>query len=206
MTTPHDTTDQRESDRPVREIVTRLEERASHDSVILRDLLQAGGAASFIPALIVPALLVVSPLSGIPFFSTFCGIAIAFIAAQMLFKRQHLHLPDLLTRQSVPGEKLRTGLTKMHRVADFLDRRTQEGRLHQLVGSGGRILPQLLCVIAGAMMPLLEIVPFSSSIIGAAVLSFAVALLTQDGLFVLIGMVIMATLATVLSLVVGGAF
>ncbi|MCD1627382.1 exopolysaccharide biosynthesis protein [Seohaeicola saemankumensis] len=206
MTDPNDSTDQRNADRPVREIVTRLEERADHDSVTLRDLLQAGGAASFIPALIVPALLVVSPLSGIPFFSTFCGITIAFIAAQMLFKRQHLHLPDLLTRQTVPGEKLRAGLLKMHHIADFLDRRTHEGRLHQLVGNGGRILPQLLCVIAGAMMPLLEIVPFSSSIIGAAVLSFAVALLTQDGLFVLIGMVIMATLATVLSLVVGGAF
>jgi hypothetical protein len=206
MTQQHDNAAKDGSDRPVRAIVTRLEQNAQHDSVVLRDLLQAGGAASFVPALLVPALLVVSPLSGIPFFSTFCGIAITFIAAQMLFKRQHLHLPDLVTKRRLPGDKLRTGLHKMRRVADVLDRLTHEGRLHQLVGSGGRILPQLLCVIAGLTMPLLEIVPFSSSIIGAAVLSFAVALLTRDGLFVLIGMVILATLAAVLSFVLGGAF
>jgi hypothetical protein len=41
----------------------------------------------------------------------------------------------------------------------------------------------------------LEIVPFSSSILGAAVLCFSVSLLTRDGLFVVFGMAIMAAVA-----------
>lgn len=184
-------------DRPVRHVVDRLEERAQEDSVTLRNLVEACGTASFVPAMMVPALLVVSPLSGIPLFSSFCGITIAFIAAQMLFKRSHLYLPDAVTRRKVSGDRLRGGLKKMRRVADFLDRHTHKGRLRQLVGRGGRILPQLLCVIAGALMPLLEIVPFSSSILGAAVLSFSVGLLTRDGVFVLAGMAIMGTAAVV---------
>lgn len=181
--------------RPVRAIIARLEQGAHANEVTLKNLLEAGGTASFVPAIMVPALLVVSPLSGVPLFSTFCGITIAFIAAQMLLQRDHLYIPDVVTRQSVSGERVRAGLVKMHRMADFLDRHTHNGRLGRIVRRRGRLLPQALCLVAGVVMPLLEIVPFSSSIIGTAVLCHAVALLTRDGAFVLIGMAIMSLAA-----------
>lgn len=190
------------SDRPVRAVVTRLEDGAQADEVTLKHLLQACGMASFVPAMMVPALLVLSPLSGVPLFSSVCGITIFFIAAQMLLQREHLHIPDLITRQSVSGDKLRKGLQKLHKLADFLDRHTRVGRLRPLVGRHVRWFPQALCLIAGAMMPVLEIVPFSSSILGAAVLFFSVALLTRDGAFVLVGMGIMAAAALVPSFVI----
>ncbi|WP_454277142.1 exopolysaccharide biosynthesis protein [Roseovarius sp. MBR-154] len=185
------------SDQPVRKVVDRLERCARMDRVALRDLVESFGPASFASAMMVPALLVVSPLSGIPFFSSLCGITIAFIAAQMLFKRSHLFLPDVVTRRTVPGDRLRGGLRRMRRVADFLDRHTHKGRLGRFVGHGGRILPQSLCMVSGALMPLLEIVPFSSSILGAAVLSFSLALLTRDGVFVLVGLSILTAAGAV---------
>lgn len=189
-------------DRPVREIIDRLETTAQRDNVTLQDLVEACGPASFVPTLMVPALLVVSPLSGIPLFSSFCGITIAFIAAQMLVKRSHLYLPDVVTRRTVPGERLRGGLKRMRRVADFLDRHTHKGRLDRFVGHGGRLLPQSLCMVAGALMPLLELVPLSSSILGAAVLAFSIAMLTRDGMFVLVGMTIFGAAASVPVIVV----
>jgi hypothetical protein len=115
----------------------------------------------------------------------------------MLFKRSHLFLPDVVTRRTVPGDRLRGGLRRMRRVADFLDRHTHKGRLGRFVGHGGRILPQSLCMVSGALMPLLEIVPFSSSILGAAVLSFSLALLTRDGVFVLVGLSILTAAGAV---------
>lgn len=181
--------------RPVRAIIARLEQGAQADEVTLKNLLEACGMASFAPAIMVPALLVISPLSGVPLFSSFCGIIIAFIAAQMLLQRDHLYIPDIVTRQSVSGDKVRAGLVKMRRMADFLDRHTHEGRLGRIVRRRGKLLPQALCLVAGAVMPLLEIIPFSSSIIGTAVLCHAVALLTRDGVFVLIGMAIMSLTA-----------
>lgn len=185
------------SDRPVRDVVDRLEACAQADAVALGDLVKAFGTASFVSTMMVPALLVVSPLSGIPLFSSVCGITIAFIAGQMLFNRTHLYLPGAITRRTLPGDKLRAGLMKMRKVADFLDRHTRKGRLRPLVGNGGRILPQLLCVIAGVLMPLLEFVPFSSSILGMAVLAFSIALLTRDGAFVLVGLAIMGGAAAI---------
>jgi hypothetical protein len=185
------------TDGPVRDIVDRLEDCSQADTVALDDLVKAFGTASFVSTMMVPALLVVSPLSGIPFFSSVCGLTIALIAAQMLFKRTHLYLPAALTRRTIEGDKLRPGLKKMRGFADFLDRHTHKGRLRRLVGNGGRIVPQLLCLVAGLSMPLLELVPFSSSILGLSVLSSSIALLTRDGAFVLVGLAIMAGAAAV---------
>ncbi len=186
-----------DTDRPVRNIVQRLEDCAQADTVMLRDLVEAFGTASFVSTMMVPALLVVSPLSGIPLFSSICGLTIAFISAQMLFRRTHLFLPKFITQRRIDGDRLRPGLKKMRGFADFLDRHTRKGRLRQLVGNGGRILPQSLCVIAGLLMPLLELVPFSASILGLAVLSFSIALLTRDGAFVLVGLSIVGGAAAV---------
>ena len=185
------------SDRPVRDVVDRLERCARADRVALGDLVASSSTASFVSAMMVPALLVISPLSGIPLFSSLCGITIALIAAQMLIRRSHLYLPDAVMRRTLPGDKLRGGLERLRGAADFLDRHTRKGRLNQLVGRGGRVVPQALCVMAGAVMPLLEIVPFSSSILGAAVLSFSIALLTRDGVFVLVGIGIIGTAGAV---------
>lgn len=181
----------------VRDIVSRLEEISDQDQVPLRDLVESCGTASFVPALMVPALLVVTPLSGIPLISSICGIAIALISAQMLWKRDHLWLPDFVLTRQVSGRKLRGAFQRMQSIAGFLDRHTRDDRFHQLVGRGGRLVPQALCVIAGGLMPVLEVVPFSSSILGTAVLCFSVAMLTRDGLFVVFGMAIMAVLTVV---------
>lgn len=183
------------SARPVRELLDRLEEQAQAERVALRDLLGAGGAASFVPALMVPALLVVSPLSGIPGFSSVCGLTIAAIAGQMLFRRRHLSLPERLTRMRLSGGRLRAALAWLRRGADLLDRYSRRDRLRPLVGNGGRVVPQLACVLAGLMMPLLELVPFSSSTLGLAVVCCSVGLLTRDGAFVLAGVAIMSAAA-----------
>lgn len=61
----------------------------------------------------------------------------------------------------------------------------------------GEQVLQLLCMIAGALMPLLEVVPFSSSILGAAVLSFSVGLLRRDGIFAVAGIAILSIAAVI---------
>ena len=50
------------------------------------------------------------------------------------------------------------------------------------------ILP-LACVLAGAFMPVLELVPFASAFLGLAVMLVAYAMLSRDGLFALLALV-----------------
>ena len=188
---------------PVHDVVARLADLVGRDRVALRDLLGATGSTSFVPALIVPALLVVSPLSGVPLFSSACGLTILLISAQMVARRDHLWLPGFLMNREIPGERLQGAVSLMEKVADWLDGHTHR-RFPALIGRGGRIVPQTLCVIAGAAMPVLELVPFSSSVLGAAVLCFAVSLLACDGLFVVFGigfLLVAALLPTLVAVV-----
>lgn len=57
----------------------------------------------------------------------------------------------------------------------------------------------MICLICGALIPLLEVVPFTSSLLGAAVGLLAVAMLTRDGLIALLTLGGIVTAAAALS-------
>ena len=189
------------SRHPVQDVIKRLEEMSDREALALRDLIEAFGSASFVPALMVPALLVVSPLSGIPLFSSVCGLTIALVALQMLIRRDHLWLPGFLMRRRVNGARLKNAMKRLRRIAAWIDSRSRK-RLRLLTQGPGSAVPQTLSMMSGASMPFLELLPFSSSILGTAVLLFSVSFLALDGLFVLGGMVMMAIAALVPFLVI----
>ncbi|MHA3976130.1 exopolysaccharide biosynthesis protein [Halovulum sp. GXIMD14794] len=179
-TTAHDPA---QSDHPVSTIADALEDVFQSDSPTLSDVIEGFGRSSFLPVMIVPAMLVVSPLSGIPLFSSACGLTIAFIAAQMLWPgRDHLWLPDFLTHRPIDGQKARKAMPKIRKAADWMDRHAT-GHGWRLMRAPVRTLLEMLCLLCGLAMPFLEVVPFSSSILGFTVLMFSTALLTRDALF-----------------------
>ena len=167
-------------------VVDRLESSASGKTVTMREAVTALGEASFVPVLLAPALAVVTPMSGIPLFSSICGILIALVSIQMLVNRDHLWLPDWLMRRKVSSDKLKGGIDKMRGIARFLDRITRK-RLRFFVARPFEWITEGACFLCGAVMPLLEFVPFTSSLVGAAVVLFSLSLLARDGLFALLG-------------------
>jgi hypothetical protein len=175
----------------VERILDRIAQASRTETVSLDDILRAFGTQSFLPMLMVPGLLLVSPLSGIPLFSSLCGMTIAFISFQMIGHRSHLWLPDVIVRQQVAGARAHAAVGRLARLARWLDRHTGNRLLVLVSPPLDRMIP-ILCLICGAVMPLLELLPFSSSLMGLAVVLFATALLTRDGLCVLLGMAVMA--------------
>jgi len=174
----------------VRAILERLEGLAETDTPTLGALIQGVGTTSFVPVMMVPALLVFSPLSGIPFLPTICGLLIALIAFQLVVRRKHLWLPEVLMRRHLNGARLGKALHWLEGAADWLDRRSRK-RFAALTADPLVILPQIACIFCGLAMPFLELVPFSSSILAAAVLFFSVSFLVRDGLFVILGWTLM---------------
>ena len=173
------------SRRPVRQIVERLDALSDTETVTFGQIATSFGSASFLPVLLVPALLLVSPLSGIPFFSTLCGLTITMIALQAALQRKTLWLPGFLMRRSIKGRVLHRGAAALGRVADWLDRNSRE-RLVRLVSPPFSLGALLLCAVAGLVIPVLELVPFSSSLFGAMVSFVAVGLMVRDGVFLLL--------------------
>jgi hypothetical protein len=186
----------------VDQIVDQLEELTGQNRVSVREILEAFGNRSFLPVLMVPALLVVSPLSGIPLLPTICGLTIATVAAQMFAGRDHIWLPRFVMRRSLGGTNAQRAVRRLHGFARWLDEHARD-RLRPLMRWPSRKVIQALCILCGAAMPFLELVPFSSSMLGAAVLLFGTALLIRDGLLALLGMILMAAAATVVLAVAG---
>jgi len=174
--------------RSLTQIVDRTLRETRRDQVAVADVLDAFGHASFAPLLLVPAIAVVTPLSGIPAFSAFSGILIFLIASQWLVGRDHIWLPQWVSRRHVAGDRLAAAMRRIRPWAQRVDRHTRP-RLRFLFHRPFRFLPPLACTLFGAMMPFLELVPFSSSLLGAAVVLLSLSMLTRDGLFALVALV-----------------
>lgn len=170
---------------------------AAQQSATVGDLLDELGRASGLSVMLVAAAIATTPLSGIPGLSAFCGIVIALCAGQLFFGRKTVWLPDFVRRRSVNGNRLRDAARTLRRAADFFDRHTRN-RLSWLVRGPGRKLNQGICMTGGAVMPVLEFIPFSASIVGATVSLFCIALLTLDGLWAAFAFTFLAVAGSVI--------
>ncbi|WP_254796801.1 exopolysaccharide biosynthesis protein [Sulfitobacter albidus] len=156
------------------------------ERVSVRDLSRAMGKRSFIPFILVVALLLVSPLSGVPGVPTVSAIIIVLLALQSLAGRRRLWLPDVILRRQIPAARLRSVLDWLRRPCGFIDRHTRP-RLLWLSGPILRPVSMFACVIIPLGWPLLEFLPFVSSTGAATVAMLVFGLFSRDGLFVLAG-------------------
>ncbi|WP_099867002.1 exopolysaccharide biosynthesis protein [Pararhizobium haloflavum] len=167
-------------------IINCIRDAGSGDTLSVNDIAQSLGRASFGPLLLVPAVIIVSPLSGIPGLSSIGGLIIALIAAQMVFGRSHVWLPHWIMRRTIGRGRFNRALDALSRPVALIDRLTKP-RLTFLVRHPISILPELLCVACGLAMPFLELVPFSSSLLAATVTLIAMGLVAKDGVLIILG-------------------
>lgn len=188
----------RESERPLGDITDCLRDAGEGETVHVRDIVESLGRASFAAILLVPALIIVTPLSGIPGLSSVGGIIIALISLEMALGRRHVWLPGWILARGIERKRFVGALDWAKKPIGVIDRITRP-RLTALTAPPFALVPEILCVACGAAMPFLELVPFSSSILASAVFLFAVALLTRDGLVVLLGLFAVAAAGGVIS-------
>lgn len=181
------TEDKDHSPATLPEIIDRVLEAARAEIVDLDTVIKSFGRASFTPILLLPALAVATPLSGIPLFSSLMGIIIALVSAQMLLRRRYLWLPRWVLARRVSGDAVRRAFSRIRPIAVWIDRHTAQ-RLRAFTHRPLIYIPQALCLMSGLMMPPLEFVPFSSSVLGVGVALLALGMLTRDGVVTMIGL------------------
>ncbi|MEQ3624968.1 MAG: exopolysaccharide biosynthesis protein [Celeribacter sp.] len=172
-------------------VLDRVDDAADVDVLSFRDVVSAVGEASFVPVLMAPALAVVTPLSGIPLFSSFCGMIIVLVSAQMVLNRDHLWLPGWIMRRRFPGHRVKQATARIRGITDYIDRHARN-RLEFLQHRPFPQITEVVCMFCGLAMPFLELVPFTSSLLGLAVTLLSLALLVRDGLLVLFGLTAVA--------------
>ncbi|WP_349037794.1 exopolysaccharide biosynthesis protein [Pseudotabrizicola sp. 4114] len=173
-------------------VVGRLHAAAgAAERVLLGDLVDAMGRSSMAAVLLVPALLLVSPLSGVPGASIVGGVVIALISGQILLRRQKVWLPDLIRARSLPGPAFRRALAWLRKPARRFD-----GLAPARPGGGDDTwwtpLLALLCLCLGLAMPMMELIPFSSSIAATLISALALSMLTGRLTIALVAMALAA--------------
>lgn len=171
------------------EVLDRLELAQKEDDVVrVRSMLEVAGKRSFGPLLLVPGLLVLSPISGVPGVPSLSGLMVLLIAGQLLMGRTHFWLPEWILNRSVSHSLFMRGLAFMRPIARVVDRFLRP-RLDFLVNSRAVYLVAIVCIGVAVTMPPLELLPFAATAAGIAITAFALALIGRDGLMTLIALV-----------------
>lgn len=156
------------------------------DEVSLDNIHEAIGDRSYGPFLLVPALIEISPIGGIPGVPTVLAILVIIFAAQMVFGRKTFWIPHFLGRRSVDGGKLVKAASYLEGIARWADK-IFHGRFEWLTRKPFDRLAAALCILLAMTVPPLEVVPFASTAPMGAIALFGLALLVKDGLLVLTG-------------------
>lgn len=161
----------------------------AQEQVSIADIREHFGERSAGPFLLVPALLEISPLGAVPGVPTFIALVIIVFAAQILFGRKHLWLPAFVERRELPGPKLALAMHKLEPAAAWVDRYIKH-RWRPLTRKPFRLGIAALCIALCVVVPLLEVVPFASSVPMTAIALFGLGLIGRDGVLVGAGLAI----------------
>lgn len=183
----------------VEDVLGELDDLAAKgDKVRVGDVLDDFGGRSFGPFIMIPALLEISPVGGIPGVPTALATFIAMIAVQLLLGREHVWMPDFLQHRSIGSKKLHKAVGKLRGIARFMDDHS-EGRLEALTKGPAIKIVALAIIALCCTVPPLELVPFASSIPMLAIAILGLALTVRDGALVL-GSLVFTAIASGLGL------
>jgi hypothetical protein len=175
----------------------------ARDGLTIQAMLDRVGARSFGAALLVPSLILVSPLSIIPLMPTLGGLVILTIATQAFFGRRHLWLPKFLATRRFNGDQMRRAVSYLRQPAAWLDRNSRD-RLRFLSGPPLDRLALLAVMTVAATWPFLEILPMFTSVSAGGVALVAFALMVRDGFVLLAGYAVLAGSLSVVIALIGG--
>lgn len=179
------------------DLLHRIDAAAAGDNVSVQDVLDRIGDRSIMPVVLVIALLLVSPLSGIPGMPTLSTIVIVMVMVQALIGRDHLWLPPVLRNRHVRSDRLHRAVGWLRKPAAWIDRHSHP-RLRVLTSGPLRWLTLALCLLVPLIWPMLELLPFVTSIGAGAVALMSFGLMTRDGLYVLGGYVVVGGMAAMI--------
>jgi len=167
-------------------ILDDLSHCAEHeDEVTVGQITESLGHRGFGPFLILPALIELTPLGGIPGVPSILALIVALFAGQIALGRKHMWLPAVLEGRTVESDKVRTAAGKLRPSARWLDRWFHE-RLPRFAGSGSARAAAAIIIALCLTVPPLELIPFASSAPMIAVAMIGLALTLRDGALMLV--------------------
>lgn len=151
------------------------------EEVSLASIRKLAGSRAAGPMLLLPALLVISPLSIIPGLPSLVGINTVLVASQLAMGREQIWLPKWLADRCISPKRAKKFLKFLAPVSEVADG-VVKPRAKPLAGGVMRRAGAVVCMLVGAAMPIMEFVPFTSTWAGVVIAGYALAITARDGL------------------------
>ncbi|RKQ72989.1 exopolysaccharide biosynthesis protein [Oceanibaculum indicum] len=180
-----------EADTPnsVGDLLDRLEQSArSGEDLSIDSFLETAGHRFSGPLFLIPGLIALSPLSGIPLVPSFLGVTVALISVQLILGCQQLWFPAGMRSTALEADRVRRLVRFLRKPGRFLDRITRPRLTWMTRGLAVR-LAAVICLLTALSMPVLEILPFTATLAGAVISCFGLALTTRDGLLMVFALI-----------------
>lgn len=170
------------------ELLDKLEEASGQaNGVSIETVQDLAGENAFGPIILLPGLLAVSPLSGIPTVPSLIGLIVALISIQLVIGRKTFWLPDRIATARLSGERVSKALRFLRPMARGIDK-VVKPRLAFATRNWAVRGAALICFLAGVTMPPLEILPFLATTAGLVLTLFGLAITLRDGVLMILGL------------------
>lgn len=183
------------------QVLHRLTLGRPEDKVTFGELVDALGERGFGLLLIMLALPNCIPFPGVPGVSFVTGMAILYIAVQLILARDEPALPEWLNRKSFTRGQLTGFITKTTPLLRWLEKPVRPRLPSMVAGPGERIIGVIALIHA---ITLALPIPMGNLPQGIALILLALALIELDGLMAIFGyLASIAALAWLSAVVLG---
>ncbi|MDF9435735.1 MULTISPECIES: exopolysaccharide biosynthesis protein [Chromohalobacter] len=176
------------------QLLEKLDDANDGRTIHLQDVVDTFQSRGFGPLVTLPALLALLPTGGVPGVPSLCAIFIALIAVQQLFGRQSPWLPRKLRERGISHDKLHRSVERVRPWTRRIDRLLAQRLDILLQPVARRFIAVLVIALALAMIPL-ELLPFAAAMPALAITVIGLGMTADDGLLLLIGVLLAAGLA-----------
>ncbi|QIG78927.1 exopolysaccharide biosynthesis protein [Stakelama tenebrarum] len=184
--------------RPLESLLDQAIEASENGSVSIGTLLDHFGNRSFGPVIATLSLFaIIPPIGAIPTLPTTVGVITILMAVQIVFGRKHPWLPAFIRKRSIGRDKVEKARKRLGSVLRRIDALIRP-RVGWAAGGIATWLAAFCCMLLGAMMPPLELLPFAAALPGSAILLFGLGITARDGLLMLLGFMVSGAAAWLL--------
>lgn len=175
--------------KPLKSILDTATNAVDGVDIDLKTLVQAFGDRAFGPVMILCSLFLMTPLGAIPGLPLAFAVIIIVFSLQLLFRREHPWMPDILRKVKVSQSKLDKTRKVVTPILNTIDKIIRP-RLSWVTSGPMQALTALLAIVLALTMAPLGIVPF-----GVVAPAFIIGLLglgitARDGVLIIVGFVL----------------
>lgn len=169
-------------------IVDEVRDGVDGENVTVGEVLDAIDNRGFGPLLLIPAIISISPVGGIPGMSLITGLLIFLIAFQMIFHGDHPWIPSRLEKFEFSRERFQNGIDRARPWVRWTDRWVSERLTLFSTGPMHYVLASLMMLLSLTYIPL-ALVPMGVFLPGLANTFFAIGITARDGVIVIFGLI-----------------